>query len=192
MYKKLLAILVFILGVMAGVVYITGDLSLFSFFGLKTDKSFINKTSNQLDKNVDEKDILGFLKSVPDHSVVEWQIGEELLMVEVVNTPESITKGLGGRKNLEDSDEIVGLDSEKRIDGMLFVFPESVKTSFWMKDMLFAIDLFWIKEGEIIEVERNMLPPVDLQRQENLSIYESPGLVEMVLEIPVGENLQLF
>lgn len=195
MYKKLLAILVFILGIVVAVVYITGDLNLFSFSSLDSGEFSIykkNEINNQLGKDLEEKDILGFLKNLPDHSVIEWPVGEELLIVEVVNTPESITKGLSGRRYLEDSSEIVGLDSEKKLDGMLFVFDEPVETSFWMKDMLFAIDLFWIKNGEIIEIEKNMLPPIDLQSQEKLMIYESPGLIDMVLEVTVGKNLQLF
>ncbi|MFZ5438277.1 MAG: DUF192 domain-containing protein [Patescibacteria group bacterium] len=117
---------------------------------------------------------------VQDRQVISWQINKQKLRVEVVKTPESIAQGLGRRPSLE------------KADGMLFVFAEPVNPVFWMKDMRFAIDLYWIREGKIIGVERNLQPPLDLNDQEDLPKYYSPGLVDMVLEIPVSKNLQLF
>jgi len=66
-----------------------------------------------------------------------------------------------------------------------------VTTSFWMKDMLFPIDLYWIANEQIVGVEKNMLPPNDLNSQETMKVYYSPGMVDMVLEIPTNKDILL-
>lgn len=117
-------------------------------------------------------------KFVTDHQIIKYQIGGKRLNVEVVNTPLSIEQGLGGRGSLE-------------ADGMLFVFDEQVQPVFWMKDMKFPIDLYWIKDGNIIGFEKNLLPPENLNDQENLPRYYFPGFVDMVLEIPLSKGIDL-
>jgi uncharacterized membrane protein (UPF0127 family) len=119
------------------------------------------------------------VKWINDHEVVEWSIDGKEMNVEVVNTPTSIEKGLSDRDKLDS-------------DGMLFVFPTSVKASFWMTDMKFPIDLYWIKDGKIIGVEENMLPPEEGAPVEEMRMYDSPGYVDMVLEIPVEKNIDFF
>ncbi|NCN45629.1 MAG: hypothetical protein COU63_03780 [Candidatus Pacebacteria bacterium CG10_big_fil_rev_8_21_14_0_10_36_11] len=118
------------------------------------------------------------LINLPDHSVIKYQIAGKTIKVEVVNKADSISRGLGGRENLN-------------VDGMLFVFPSPVTTSFWMKDMLFPIDLYWIANEQIVGVEKNMLPPNDLNSQETMKVYYSPGMVDMVLEIPTNKDILL-
>lgn len=66
---------------------------------------------------------------------------------EVVDTPQSRAKGLSGRTNLKDD------------EGMLFVFEKSGRYGFWMKDMLFPIDIVWINEsGTVVYVVHNVSP----------------------------------
>jgi uncharacterized membrane protein (UPF0127 family) len=96
------------------------------------------------------------------------------LEVEVVNTPESLRRGLGGRTRLE-------------TDGMLFVYPSPQPVVFWMKDMLFAIDIIWLRDGEVIGIERNAQPPEPETPDNELELYQSPGLVDMVLETEPGK-----
>ena len=67
--------------------------------------------------------------------------------VEVMDTPASRIQGLSGRSGLGED------------EGMLFVFDVPGKHGFWMKDMLFSIDIIWIAEnGVIVHVERNISP----------------------------------
>ena len=118
------------------------------------------------------------LRYVTDHSIVQWKIDGKNLNVEVVNTPESIELGLGGRGSIE-------------ADGMLFVFDEPVQPVFWMEDMKFPIDLYWIKDGKIIGFEKNLQPPKNLNEQDDLPKYSFPGYVDMVLEIPLSKRINL-
>lgn len=114
-----------------------------------------------------------FLRSVPDHSVVKWELGGQSLTVEVVRTPESITQGLGGRETLA-------------ADGMLFLLPRRDQPVFWMKDMRFPIDIIWIDDGRIVGIERNVQPPMLGAPDSQLQRVIAPQEVNMVLETLPG------
>lgn len=86
---------------------------------------------------------------------------------QVVETESEKQKGLGGQKAICSD------------CGMLFFFDKPGKYSFWMKDMLFAIDILWIMDGKIIFIEKNVLPSFSgtMRPAEN---------VNRVLEIKAG------
>lgn len=68
-------------------------------------------------------------------------------------------------------------------EGMLFVFPDKGIHPFWMKDMLFSIDILWIdmateKKGYIVHIERNVSP------QSYPNTYTSLRNADRVIEIP--------
>lgn len=68
-------------------------------------------------------------------------------VVEIVDTPELRAQGLSLR-------EVLSLNT-----GMLFVFSESDKHGFWMKDMLFPIDIIWFDdEFVVVDVKENLAP----------------------------------
>ena len=39
---------------------------------------------------------------------------------------------------------------------MLFRFSQAEKYSFWMKDMRFPLDIIWIKNREVVHIEKNI------------------------------------
>lgn len=112
--------------------------------------------------------------TLADRSIINWQLKDELLRVEVVNTEASVTQGLSGRTGLSD------------IDGMLFVFDESAIRTFWMKEMLFAIDIIWLNEGKVIWIESNVQPPKPGLLDSEIERRTSPAPVDMVLETLPG------
>ena len=80
-------------------------------------------------------------------STVPVSIGHTILNVFVANTDYFRRVGLGGRAPI--------LQNE----GMLFIFDKSASHPFWMKDMLFAIDIIWLDESKrIVYIEKNVLP----------------------------------
>jgi uncharacterized protein len=87
--------------------------------------------------------------------------------LEEVNTPETMARGLGGRKSLCDQ------------CGMLFVFPETGKHSFWMKDMKFSLDILWIYGNDIVFIEKNI--PAD-----SLEIINPDVISDKVVELAGG------
>lgn len=91
------------------------------------------------------------------------------VQVEVVSTPGERAQGLSGRMFLAEN------------QGMFFVFEESTKPSFWMKDMFFAIDIVWVDEAlKVIGVEANISPETFPQT------FSPPGPILYVLEVNAG------
>lgn len=53
--------------------------------------------------------------------------------------------------------------------GMLFLFARPAQHVFWMKDMRFPIDIFWLRGETIVDITRNAEPP-------------SPGVMDAAIE----------
>lgn len=88
--------------------------------------------------------------------------------VEVMDSDEVRKKGLSGRDNLCEN------------CGMLFVFDKVGRHGFWMKNMKFDIDILWIRDGEIVFIEKNV-------SYETPEIVYSPNVEsELVLELNAG------
>jgi hypothetical protein len=111
-----------------------------------------------------------------DQQLVSATLADQELQLIVVNQPASITQGLSGR-------ETIGAD------GMLFVLGADRSALFWMKDMRFALDLIWIKDGRVVAVSEKVPPPVPGTPDEQLELYSSGQLVDMVLEVPAGQTV---
>jgi uncharacterized membrane protein (UPF0127 family) len=74
-------------------------------------------------------------------------IGDNKINAEVVQSDQDKEQGLSGRSCIRED------------QGMLFVFKESGKYDFWMKDMKFAIDIIWLNESkQAVKVEPNITP----------------------------------
>lgn len=96
-------------------------------------------------------------------------IGGRTIRVTMATTPAARAQGLSGVPSLK-SDE-----------GMLFVFPEEGAYSFWMKDMLFSIDMLWIAaSGEIVHIEEGVSPDT------YPTSFTSDVPARYVLEVPAG------
>lgn len=94
---------------------------------------------------------------------------------EVADTQASRTQGLSGRSGL-------ALD-----EGMLFVFDYSGKYGFWMKDMLFPIDMVWINEdGVVVHVVRNATPESYFGHNPPETFVNVPD-AKYVLEVASGQ-----
>lgn len=96
------------------------------------------------------------------------------LNLELADTPEKRSKGLGYRDSL-------ATDS-----GMLFFHDKPQKYTYWMKGMRFPIDFIWIKDDTIADIIPNVLPPVEGQTDETLERYAPTTEVNKVLETNAG------
>lgn len=89
--------------------------------------------------------IVALDKKVRSQMILEMPT--KTISVEVVDTRESRELGLSGRRLLAEN------------SGMLFVFDFPGRYAFWMKDMLFPIDIVWIsKAGVVVHVEKEVAP----------------------------------
>lgn len=93
------------------------------------------------------------------------------VMVEVADTQNSRSLGLGGRESLAKN------------AGMLFVFDTEAKHSFWMKNVKFPIDIVWLDGNKkVIHFVKNAKP----DSGENLEIFTPPVKAKYVLEVNGG------
>ena len=99
------------------------------------------------------------------HAIVTTSTGKEI-SVEVADTVEKRSLGLGKRSGLENS------------WGMLFVFEKRKKHEFWMKDMQFPLDIIWIDNHRIVYILRNVQPAMS-------------GVIPPVMTPPVAGNFVL-
>ena len=75
------------------------------------------------------------------------KIAGQKLKVDLAITTEEQERGLSGRKDIKDD------------VGMLFIFQNSSKNFFWMKEMNFPIDMIWIDENfQVLYIEKNAKP----------------------------------
>ncbi len=101
------------------------------------------------------------------------QIGTSTVAVEIAATPRDRQQGLSGRSSL-----LTGT-------GMLFVFDTPGEYGFWMKDMLFAIDMVFVDEkGLVVTVDRNISPATYPQA------YYPSKFIKYVIELPAGYSDQ--
>src|SRR3954465_15494311 len=90
--------------------------------------------------------------------------------VQLADTPDGRDKGLGGIKQIGEE------------EGMLFLFSEPQMPSFWMKDMLFPIDIVWINGDRIVDITDNVKPMPDTPVVQ-LPIYKPSVAADKVLEV---------
>ena len=112
---------------------------------------------------------------VYSHAIVTTSIGEEI-PVEVADTLKKRSLGLGKRASL------------KKDWGMLFVFEKKELHRFWMKDMLFPLDIIWLDNHRIVHIIHNAMPANYKVEPE---VMTSPVPANFVLEIAAGRASEL-
>ena len=82
---------------------------------------------------------------IQENNIHYVKIAGQTVKVELALTMQAQAQGLSGRKILEEN------------EGMLFVFKNSGRYSFWMKDMNFPIDILWIGDDfQVVGIEKNI------------------------------------
>ena len=89
------------------------------------------------------------------------------------------------------AEQIQGLSDRSSLapgTGMLFVYEQESKLTFWMKDMHFPLDMVWIDaDCTVVDITLNAPPPEPDQTLEELPRF-APGVpAQFVLEINAGE-----
>ncbi len=99
------------------------------------------------------------------------RIGKTVVPVSIAKDSESIKKGLSERDSLA---------TER---GMLFIFPKPKRYRFWMKGMLFPIDIIWIDGGRIVDINENVSNDFN---PSNPKFYRPKKKADCVLEVNAG------
>ena len=98
------------------------------------------------------------------------------IYIEIVQTPEERRKGLQARKYLSKG------------NGMLFIFSESKKYSFWMKDTFIPLDIIWIDRNKRIVTIMSDVLPCEI---EQCAVYAPDNDALYVLEVNAGVAIEL-
>jgi uncharacterized membrane protein (UPF0127 family) len=104
--------------------------------------------------------------------------------VSVADTDAERQQGLGGRAGLAYD------------EGMLFIFDTDGRYSFWMKDMLFPIDMLWLgDDGTVVYMAQNVSPDTYPQSftpdTSARYVLELPANYVMHHGVKVGDIVQL-
>lgn len=101
------------------------------------------------------------------HTRVE--IGDAAIVADIADTDSLREQGLSHRAGLREN------------EGMLFIFQEDAMHSFWMKDMLFSIDMIWISaDKKVVYIVANAAP------ETYPSSFVPTEPARYVLEVPAG------
>lgn len=100
------------------------------------------------------------------------KINEQTFDIEIADSDERRIKGLSERESL---------DKNK---GMLFVFEEKAKHSFWMKNVNFPLDIIFISDNKIVDISKNAQPQAE--DSANIPIITPQEDANFVLEINGG------
>lgn len=70
-----------------------------------------------------------------------------ILVVDLALTPDQQSRGLSGREKMSEN------------QGMLFVMQSPGRYGFWMKEMKFPLDIFWLDtKGTVVYLKKNLQP----------------------------------
>jgi uncharacterized membrane protein (UPF0127 family) len=101
-------------------------------------------------------------------------LGNTHFRLTVAQTPAEHERGLSGHTPLAPE------------EGMLFLFDDAEVKQFWMKDMLFPIDMIWISpEWKVNAWAANATP------ESYPAVFASPDNTKYVLEVPAGTAARL-
>ncbi len=110
------------------------------------------------------------IKQPIKHDFIKAILGNQVLQLEIASDSLAWFNGLSHRSGLCET------------CGMLFIFPQAENKTFVMRQMNFPLDIIWLNNQIVIGYEENLQP----EKQEPYTQYRSPGLVDMVLEVPAG------
>ncbi len=113
-----------------------------------------------------------------DRETIQIKIGETLYTTEISRTTEARAKGLSERDSLCNN------------CAMLFIFDTPGRYGFWMKDMRFAIDILWLKEGRVIYKKSNASPE---ETETFVPPEEADSVIEILpnSEVRIGDRVEL-
>lgn len=105
----------------------------------------------------------------------EIQVNGISIPVEIADESEERALGLSGRESLEVN------------TGLLFIFDEkNVRPKFWMKDMNFSIDIIWIDDGHIVQIDSEIALSDPGTPDNELKLYIPNQPIDYVLEVNAG------
>ena len=101
------------------------------------------------------------------------------VFLEVANTTKQRKKGLMFRMTLKEN------------HGMIFILEKPVNIDIWMKNTLFPLDVIFIRNNRIVNINENLLPCNDKNCPKINSIFEVDKIIELKAGTVKKLNIQL-
>ncbi len=105
--------------------------------------------------------------TTPKRAAVQVTVGKAKFSAKLADTMLLRAQGLSGHAPL-------GIN-----EGMLFIFPSPSSGSFWMYNMLFPIDVVWIRNRKVIGITEDARP----MSETGYRLYHPPAPYDLVLEL---------
>ncbi len=120
--------------------------------------------------------ILGAVFALPIYQkeYARVEINGVSILAELALDPQSRVRGLAGRENLPE------------YGGMIFVFKEPGRHAIWMRGMKMPLDIFWIKNGRVVDLEERVPEPALGVSDVLLPIYRPDAPADYVFETRAG------
>lgn len=106
-------------------------------------------------------------------------LGSREFQLEIADTPSERARGLSGRSSIP-------LDG-----GILFLFDAPDRHTFWMKGMLFPIDILWVRGDTVVGVQEHVSPPPPGTPDALIERFLPPEPVDRVIEVRAGTVREL-
>lgn len=103
--------------------------------------------------------------------LTQIKIGQQLIWVEIADSPEETYQGLSNRESLLPD------------QGMLFIFDQPGNYPFVMRQMKFALDFVFILDNQVTELVENV--PFPQKGEDPMEIIATKNF-DKVLEVPAG------
>ena len=95
-------------------------------------------------------------------------------LVDLARNPEEWAKGLSGRTQLPEN------------HGLFFIYSSTEPRSFWMKGMVFPIDIVYIDDSNsVVKIAKNVPP---MMPDDDVKLYPSGTPIKYALELNAGES----
>ncbi len=118
--------------------------------------------------------LLSLRRVPPEFNQATVTINGHVFHVSLADTAAKRSQGLSGHSALR-ADE-----------GMLFLFTAAFRYPFWMKDMLFPLDMIWIQGDRVVDITPNVPIPAAGQSIWTLPTYSPRTAADKVLEVNAG------
>lgn len=113
---------------------------------------------------------------VAQNTTATANINSQQIDLLIANNDELRIQGLSGRESLEEN------------QGMLFIFEEKGEYGFWMRDMLFPIDIIFLEDNKVVNIHENAAPS---DNPNDLEVYYPTKPINQVLELNAGKAQEM-
>jgi len=105
------------------------------------------------------------------------EVHDHKYSIQLADTPQKRADGLSGVAKISDG------------EGMLFLFSEPQHLQFWMKGMLFPLDIIWINGDKVVDISDGLQPEPG-KDDASLNVYSPITDADKALEVNSGWALR--